>query len=143
MLKEFNSPTISAGTNAKTIKGDDTYQTAIMYLAPADASGMGNTCPMAILAGCKKPCLYGAGRAEIFPSIPKARIAKTQRYFRSRSAFMAELVRDLVKFVRHCDSQGVKPAVRLNGTSDIQWVIAHPCMRDGMWFENIFVAFPS
>jgi hypothetical protein len=151
MLKEFKSPTISAGTNAKTVKGDDTYQTAIMYLAPADASGMGNTCPMAILACCKTPCLYGAGRAEFLPSIPKARIAKTQRYFRSRSAFMAELVRDLVKFVRHCDLQGVKPAVRLNGTSDIQWEIAHPCVRDMgtkrrpnmVAFESIFAAFPT
>jgi hypothetical protein len=143
VLKEFKSPTISAGTNAKTVKGDDTYQTAIMYLAPADASGMGNTCPMAILACCKTPCLYGAGRAEFLPSIPKARIAKTQRYFRSRSAFMAELVRDLVKFVRHCDLQGVKPAVRLNGTSDIQWEIAHPCVRDGVTFESIFAAFPA
>lgn len=142
-LKEFKSPTIAAGANAKTIKGDGIYQTAIMYLAPADASGMGNVCPMAVVAGCRKPCLYGAGRAEFLPSIPKARIAKTQRYFRSRAAFMAELVRDLTKFVAHCAKQDVMPAVRLNGTSDIQWEIAHPCMRDGMWFENVFVAFPS
>lgn len=142
-LREFKSATINAGGNAKTIKGDGVYQTAIMYLAPSTASGMGNVCPMAILAGCGKPCLYGAGRAEFLPSIPKARIAKTQRYFRSRVGFMAELVRDLEKFVRHCDSQGVMPAVRLNGTSDVQWEIAHPCMRDGMWFENIFAAFPA
>jgi hypothetical protein len=143
MLKEFKSATINAGGNAKTVKGDGTYQTAIMYLAPSTASGMGNVCPMAIMAGCEKPCLYGAGRAEFLPSIPKARVAKTQRYFKSRSAFMAELVRDLEKFVRHCDAIDVRPAVRLNGTSDIQWEVAHPVTRNGVAFASIFDAFPS
>jgi len=142
-LKLFKSPTIAAGSNAKTVKGDDLYQTAIMYLAPHTASGMGNVCPMAIMAGCSEPCLYKAGRAELFDSIPKARIAKTQRYFRSREKFMAELVRDLEKFVAHCGRQGVKPACRLNGTSDIQWEVAHPCFRGGVRYPSIFAAFPE
>src|SRR5262245_59579901 len=142
-LKEFKSPTISAGTNAKTVKGDSVYQTAIMYLAPHTASLMGNVCAMAHVAQCIEPCLYKAGRAELFESIPAARIAKTQRYFKSRSNFMAELVRDLEKFVRHCAKQGVLPAVRLNGTSDIQYEVAHPCMRDGKAFDSIFEAFPT
>jgi hypothetical protein len=142
-LKPFKSRTIAAGSNAKTVKGDGIWLTAIMYLAPSTASGMGNVCPMAILAGCEKPCLYGAGRAEIFESIPKARVAKTQRYFRDRAKFMAELVRDIGKFVRHCGSQDVMPAVRLNGTSDIQWEVAHPVTRNGIRFASIFDAFPE
>lgn len=142
-LKEFKSKTIAAGNNAKTVKGDSVYQTAIMYLAPHKASLMGNVCPMAATAMCIEACLYGAGRAEFLPSIPKARIAKTERYFRNRAAFMAELVRDLSRFVKHCAAQDVKPACRLNGTSDIQYEIAHPVERNGQKFASIFEAFPE
>jgi len=142
-LQEFKSPTIRAGGNAKTVKGDSTYQTAIMYLAPYTASGMGNVCPMAATAKCINGCLYTAGRAAFTPSINPARVAKTQRYFANRGAFMSELVRDIGKFVKHCARIGVKPACRLNGTSDIQWEIGHPCVRDGELFASIFEAFPT
>ena len=142
-LKEFKSRTIAAGANAKTVKGDKIYQTAIMYLAPASASGVGNVCAMAETAKCIEGCLFKAGRAAFTPSINPARIAKTRRYFADRSAFMAELVRDLTSFTRHCARIGVKPAVRLNGTSDIQWEIAHPCVRNGQTFDSIFAAFPD
>ena len=141
----FKSPTILAGMNAKTIKGDKVgnYQTAIMYLAPHKASLMGNVCAFAEMAGCIEACLYGQGRAAFTPSIKPARVAKTQRYFADRAAFVAELVRDLEKFVRHCRKHGVKPAVRLNGTSDIQWETAHPATRNGTRFESLFHAFPE
>lgn len=154
MIKEFKSATIRAGGNAKTIKGDDVYQTAIMYLAPHNAAYgdlRGTVCPMAVTAGCANGCLYRAGRAAFTPSINPARVAKTKRYLADRSAFMAELVRDIAAFVRHCRKQGVKPAVRLNGTSDIQWEVAHPCVRDmgtrrapnPVLFANVFEAFPE
>lgn len=127
----YRGTLIRSGGNAKTIKGDKAgeYETAIMYLAPAAQSGMGNVCPMAIMAGCEMGCLSKSGRAAIFNSIVNARIAKTQRYFSDRAAFMAELVKDIEAFVRYCERKGVKPAVRLNGTSDIQWEVAHPCVR--------------
>jgi hypothetical protein len=143
MLPEFKSRTIRAGGNAKTVKGDSVYQTAIMYLAPHRASGAGNVCPSAELAGCIVGCLFKAGRAAFTPSINPARVAKTQRYIENRGAFMVELVRDLNAFVRHCAKHGVKPACRLNGTSDIQWEVAHPCQRFGVWYHNIFEAFPE
>ena len=143
--KIFKSPTILAGLNAKTVKGDKAgdYATAIMYLAPASQSLMGNVCPMAQTAGCEMGCLSKAGRAGMFTSIEKARIAKTQRYFADRFAFMAELVRDIYKFTKRCAKHGVKPAVRLNGTSDIQWEIGHPVYRNGERFASIFEAFPE
>jgi hypothetical protein len=141
----FKSKTIRSGGNAKTIKGDKlgNYETAIMYLAPAAQSLLGNVCPMAITAGCEMGCLSKAGRAGMFSSIVEARIAKTQRYFRDRKQFMADLVKDVAAFVRYCQRKGVKPAVRLNGTSDIQWEVAHPCYRDGERFGSIFEAFPE
>ena len=144
-VPEFKSPTIRAGGNAKTIKGDKRgqYQTAIMYLAPHKASLMGNTCPMAETAGCVKACLFTQGRARFTPSINPARVAKTQRYFADRAAFVAELVRDIERFVRHTARHSVKAAVRLNGTSDIQWETAHPCERNGKRYASLFEAFPE
>ncbi len=143
MLKPFKSKTILAGANAKTVKGDDTYQTAIMYLAPYTSSGMGNLCSTAHIALCHEGCLFRSGRAEIFESVNNARIAKTRRYFADRAAFMAELVADIARFETHCAKIGVKPAVRLNGTSDIMWEIAHPCTRNGERFASLMEAFPA
>jgi len=142
-LMGFKSPTISAGSNAKTVKGDSVYQTAIMYLAPYTSSGLGNLCATADIAKCHEGCLFRSGRAAIFESVNNARVGKTRRYFADRSAFMAELVRDISRFVAHCKRLDVKPAVRLNGTSDIQWEIAHPCYVKGVRFESIFAAFPD
>ncbi|MER9605378.1 hypothetical protein [Mesorhizobium sp. M0243] len=151
----FKSKTIRSGGNAKTIKGDKfgEYETAIMYLAPAAQSLLGNVCPMAATAGCEMGCLSKAGRAGMFNSIVEARIAKTRRYFRDRRQFMADLVKDIEAFVRYCQRKGVKPAVRLNGTSDIQWEVAHPCYRrietsdpaqlNPACFLSIFHAFPE
>lgn len=137
--------TILAGLNAKTVKGDkgEVYATAIMYLAAASQSLMGNVCPMAVMAGCEKACLFKAGLASVYTSVNAARVAKTQRYFANRAAFMADLVVDLEGFVAWCAKQGVKPACRLNGTSDIQWEVAHPAIRGGATFASIFEAFPE
>jgi hypothetical protein len=141
----FATPTIRAGNNAKTTKGDKAgeYKTAIMYLAPHTAAGAHTMCAMAVTAGCAAACLYHEGRARVHSSINKARIAKTRRYLASRAAFMAELVRDIAAFERHCAKLGVKPAVRLNGTSDVPWEVAHPCTKDGVAYPSIFAAFPN
>ena len=141
----FATPTIRAGNNAKTTKGDKAgeYKTAIMYLAPHTAAGAHTMCAMAVTAQCAAACLYHEGRARVHSSINQARIAKTKRYLASRAAFMAELVRDIAAFERHCSKLGVKPAVRLNGTSDVQWEIAHPCVKDGVAYPSIMAAFPG
>jgi hypothetical protein len=143
----FKSATILAGLNAKTTKGDkgEEFATAIMYLAPARMAGGTNLCAMASIAACDPNdgggCLVNAGQAKVFSSINRARIAKTKRYLADRAAFMAELARDVTRFVAWCDKRSVKPAVRLNGTSDIQWEVAHPVFVDGVRFASIFEAF--
>lgn len=124
----FKGTLIRSGNNAKTVKGDGVYETAIMYLAPFNMAGA-NVCPMAEQAGCVKGCLNTAGRGA-FNNVQIARINKTKRYLSNRAAFMAELVADLEAFVRYCKRKGVKPAVRLNGTSDIQFEVAHPAKRE-------------
>lgn len=138
----FRGTLIASGNNAKTIKGDDKYETAIMYLAPHKASGMGNTCSMAAVAGCIAGCLNTAGRGA-FNNVQQARINKTIRYFSDRAKFMADLVIDIEKFEAYCNKTDVMPAIRLNGTSDIQFEVAHPCFRNGIRYANIFEAFPN
>lgn len=150
----FAGTLIRSGNNAKTIKGDGgVYETAIMYLAPADLAiqyerSKGNIikgftlCAMASTAGCIAGCLNTAGRGA-FDNVQLARIAKALRYLKDRAQFMADLVKDLEKFVRYCAKRGVIPACRLNGTSDIQWEVAHPCVRNGQRYASIFDAFPE
>ena len=133
----FCGSLIRSGNNAKTVKGDGIYETAILYLAPSTISGAGNVCPMAKTAQCEQGCLYSAGRGA-FNSVQLARINKTRRYFASRKLFMLELALDLSRFSAYCLNKGVKPAVRLNGTSDIQYEIGHEI--EG--FASIFEMFP-
>jgi len=142
-LHMFKSDTIRSGNNAKTIKGDgDGFETAIMYLAPFTLSGF-NVCAMAETASCVAGCLNKAGLGGVYSSIQLARIAKTKRYVADRATFMADLVKDIAAFVRYCERKGVKPAVRLNGTSDIQFEVAHPVFLNGERFASIFAAFPD
>jgi len=111
-------------TNAKTIKSDkiqDTYLTAILFLAPWKTVGMKNknVCPKASV-GCRKACLFTAGRG-IFNSVQEARKRKTKLYFKNKIEFLTHLHEDIQKFSKKCEKLGRKPAIRLNGTSDILW----------------------
>ena len=135
MSYTFSSSTINAGSNAKTVKGDDEYVTAVMYLAPHNLSGF-NVCAMAETAHCIDPCLNLSGRGK-FTKVQNARIAKTLRFFNDRTKFMEDLIRDINKFVKWCAKKKVKPAIRLNGTSDIRW--------ESVYYDtkNIFEHFPK
>ena len=111
---------LSVGSDAKTPKGEKLgYLTAIMYLAPFNLSGT-NICPMAELAKCHAPCLNTAGRG-VMSNVQKSRLAKTRFYLDDRPAFMAQLRKEIKAFEKKCKKDGFKPAVRLNGTSDIRW----------------------
>jgi hypothetical protein len=137
--KTFKGKLISAGMNAKTVKGDGAeYVTAIMYLAPADTVDGINVCPMAEIAGCKAACLYTAGRGA-FTNVQQSRIRKTIQFRDDRAGFMADLCEDLNRFVAWCEKHGVRPVVRLNGTSDIRW----ENIAMGPNGRTVFAAFPE
>jgi hypothetical protein len=59
--------------------------------------------------------------AKVFPSIHKARDRKTKLFLEDRETFMTMLYADIEKFVKYCERRNKLPALRLNGTSDIQW----------------------
>ena len=133
---------ISCGTNAKTIKGDGSeYLTAIMYLAPWKIASSFNVCANAEIAKCIEGCLFSAGRGQM-QSVSSARIRKTLWFANDRVSFMQQLVDDIERFVKYCDKRGIKPCVRLNGTSDIRWETI-PVARGEHTLGNIFLAFPQ
>jgi len=112
---------LGVGNNAKTVKGDGKeYLTAIMYLAPADKVEGINVCPMAVLAGCKEPCLDSAGRGQM-NVVQRGRMRKTILWRDFPEVFLAQLRQDLDRFQKYCLKRGIQPCVRLNGTSDIRW----------------------
>ena len=109
---------LGVGTNAKTVKGDGSeYLTAILYMAPSKLVEGVNMCPMAAIAGCETACLYSAGRGA-FNSVQQARIRKTMLYRDDRTGFYDTLRKDLSKFQDYCVKKDITPVVRLNGTSD-------------------------
>lgn len=112
---------LSVSADAKTIKGKKIgFLTGILYLAPADTSGI-NTCTNAS-EGCKKACLFTAGRAGIFPKVNQARIRKTRELFANRAEFIAQLRKDIESVVRKAKREHLRPCVRINGTSDLPWL---------------------
>ena len=128
---------LSISADSKTIKGEKIgYLTGILYLAPAKTTKY-NTCSMAKLAQCAKACLYSAGRGA-FNSVQQSRIDKTLYFYEARDEFMATLFKNIRSLVKKAESKGLKPLVRLNGTSDIRW--------ENIPFEsydNIFEAFSN
>ena len=106
--------------NYKTSKGEKLgILTGVMYLAPAKISGY-EVCPRRS-AGCTEACLYTAGMGA-FSNVQLARINKTKLFFEDRENFMTQLRKDIKALVRKAVKTNMIPAVRLNGTSDIEWL---------------------
>jgi len=91
---------------------------------------------MAEKAQCAKACLYSAGRGA-FNSVQQSRIDKTLYFYEARDEFMMQLFKNIKALIKKAESKGLKPLVRLNGTSDIRW--------ENVPFEGatIFEAFPN
>ena len=135
--------TLLGVTNSKTIKGEkDGYLTGILYLSPADSVTKKTLCAYAEKAGCKNGCLYTAGRGK-FNSVHMARVRKTIFYLFYRNEFMRVLANDIERLQRKAIREDLKLAIRLNGTSDIQWEHERFISSDGTSYTNIFEAFPE
>jgi hypothetical protein len=111
---------LGIGTDAKTIKGVAfNWMTGILYLAPADESKVANLCPHAS-KGCRLSCLFSAGRGA-FSNVRDARIKKTLYFINERISFLKDVSKDIIALQKKAEKKGLKPCVRLNGTSDIPW----------------------
>ena len=128
---------LSVNSNPKIDKSNKVsvkYWSCIMHLRPVSTK----ICPYQDIAKCKDACLNTAGLGGVYPSIQKARQKKTDLFLNDRDEFMQQLVKDINTFIRACKRKDKKPAIRLNGTSDIQWEYIE---IDG--YENIFEMFPD
>jgi len=107
--------------NAKTRKGEKLgILTGILYLAPANESGVMNTCASSTHE-CRHACLFTAGRGR-FDSVRHGRIRKTLWLARDRASFVEELKHNVTRLVVRANRMRLRPAVRLNGTSDLPWL---------------------
>ena len=99
---------------AKTNKGDK-YRVAGLSLFPSDIN-----CPARHVAECAESCLESAGRGRM-SNVINGRQGKAAWFKDDQTAFLEQLNKELQSFAATCKRQGVKPAVRLNVISDIQW----------------------
>lgn len=122
MKLDWSRPLLTRN-NAKTIKGEGYgWQTLILYLSPSDMGGP-NLCPHST-PGCVASCLNTAGRGT-FDSVQKGRLHRTAKFHADRARFIARLDTEIGNAVKRLP-RGQKLAVRLNGTSDINWLAVAP-----------------
>jgi len=113
-----NSLLAKGSTNYKT--GKNPIETLIMYLSPYKQNSKGvNICPMA--NNCVFSCLNSAGRGS-FSSVQLARQAKTELYINDRQTFIIKLFNELKSAYNKAVKQNKKIAIRLNGTSDLDFL---------------------
>lgn len=105
-------------TNIKTAKND--LETFILYMAPSTIVDGLNLCPFAS-EGCKKACLYSAGRGR-FSNVQLSRINKSKFWGYDRANFYIQLANELLHIHDKAIKKGIKIAIRLNGTSDIDHI---------------------
>jgi hypothetical protein len=103
--------------NFKTEKGEGFgYFTGILHLAPFKLSGK-NVCPKAS-QGCAKACLNTSGHGR-YSNVQNARLNRTMMFFNERLQFEFFLKLDIETLVRRAKKNGLIPAIRPNGTSDL------------------------
>ena len=125
--------------NSKVLNID----TFVLYLAPHTLSGY-NTCMLAT-KDCIKGCLNTSGRAGMEinsiltdgSNIINARIAKTKMFYENRKFFFTWLIAEIKAAKNLSALKGNDFAIRLNGTSDINW---NAYKIDG---KTIFEIFPD
>ena len=123
-------------SNTKTLRGEGKgYLTGILHLAPADTSGQ-DVCPWRS-PGCTAGCLTYAGHGGISKgratmlapggfeipdnAVQRARLARTEAFFKRREWFVEQLTVEIQRLDRAAERKGAALAIRLNGTSDIPW----------------------
>ena len=108
------------GINASTKieKGQKiNVNTAILYLAPDTTVTNKTICPNASRNGCSNDCLASSGRLGMING-QLAQIRRTLYYLYHNESFMIQLQNEIDKYHK---KYGDTLAVRLNGTSDLNW----------------------
>lgn len=117
-LDYLNSGNKLLGSSIKVEKGEsEGYYTSILYLQPHDKVSTVTICAGAKSAGCAEPCLIGSGML----GMTTGQNAATRRTI----LFILDTVRFHAMLDKECRAlykkHGDKLAIRLNGTSDIDF----------------------
>lgn len=101
--------------STKILKGEKLgYKTGVMYFKPADSVAPKTLCPFAKRAGCYDICLQDSGHLGM-SSGQLAMTRRTLQYLADPDGFKERLRAEILKH------QTDNYAIRLNGTSDIDW----------------------
>lgn len=131
----FRSLKILSPLNEKGVKAETQgYLQAMLYMAPHTLAGGKTVCPHSTPA-CREGCLYTAGRGKT-PRVQGARLRRTRMFLADREAFLLALIDELDRMQRGAWLNGLKLAIRLNGTSDIRWEL------EALHGQTIFERFP-
>lgn len=128
---------LSKNSSTKIKKGlKYNYDTYIVYMSPSTQNNKGiNLCPFAS-KGCTKACLYTSGMGKL-TSVQTARINKSNFYIENRHEFLKQLFKEVGNKYKTHKRNGKKFCVRLNGTSDINY------LRQKIDGKNIFETYPD
>ena len=114
--------------NAKAAKAEAYgWLNAIHYMAPAGLAGVGNLCPHAS-EGCKAACLgWYSGHAGMVGhqlkhnSVRASRVLKARMFMGDRQGYLHGMVKEIDRIITKAYHQGLKPCIRLNGSTDVAW----------------------
>jgi hypothetical protein len=114
----INSKNPLLGSSIKVEKGEsEGYYTSVLYMQPANKVATMTLCGGAALAGCEKPCLIGSGMLGMTTG-QSAATRRTIIFLLDPDRFFGMLKREIeAKYRKH----RVKLAIRLNGTTDIDF----------------------
>jgi len=90
-------------------------------IAPNTENGLGvDLCGGHSTKACRKGCLFIQGRGKMRP-VASARVKKAVFFIKENKKFMSQLVEELAKLERKALKRNIKPCVRLNVFSDVQY----------------------
>lgn len=129
VLRRFGPPRRLLSTSSKVEKCRKYGALVrVLYLTP------GVFCPYAS-KGCRNACLGHTSGRMGFPTHVAARDRRTALLFRQPLLFLKRLYAELTLLETDALQHGLVPAVRLNGTSDLEWEILYPSLFSD--FENV------
>lgn len=113
-------------TSAKLAKSqNDQWLNFVMYLDP----NYDKSICLGASKGCKASCLINSGMMRMQVQT-NARYERTKLYKTDQAAFMSKLYKEIDQAVNKANKQNKRLAIRLNGTSDLDW-------------SEVYKAYPS
>ena len=109
---------------------NDSWLNAVLYLDPHYNK---NVCKGAS-KGCKQSCLINSGRM-IMQTAINARKNRTAYYFNDNDMFMLTLKGEIAALLYKATKQGKRLAIRLNGTSDLDWQEVYTAFKGVQFYE--------